>query len=1357
MATQALPAICLFLLAVMCNIVAPALHVRSPKAIERILHQRHNAVLEHAGLSSPGTKLSVNYYDNDDSANLASYQWTIQAYEGRQERRLVSSVFRTSAILWQLILFPQGDEGHSGFLSLYISAALASHWGPDEAVYSSWRFRVMNMQGVRQDVVTEASHNFSRQSTAWGYNRLTSCHLLLDPEEGWLDAYGNLQLQLDVQEVVPYWVGYSGIERQHFDTVRWSAAMWSDAGAGVGAEELGPLEDWLVSYTVTEEGRYKVSYNLNGRTYNTAQDLRFAMLALSQTLKPPHTTSSFGSAGSAASHDCSASSSSASPACLSATTAAAFGSDSANTGGSGSGHLRPPHGSDSYSYEGRYMPVSSSGSFRDSGGGGGRTTAPYVSSYNGGSYSGGGDDGYGDDTTCTDEGDVEVVVVDEVNVAELIMEGATSLSALGLVSTGLVRWLRRRWRQRRRGKKCGAAVIAALAKSGHQAPGAAAGAPHSAIGAAGVEDEGSKRAVQLPATAAAAACVKAKAAPAMKGGCSKPRQPPPQQQPPKPPSKPPAATRVQEQLRPPQLPLPPAPAPPPQQTQQSHPPQGAQPQQQQQQQQQKKKSAQTCSQQQQQPKLNPTAASCTSTRTTSAAATGAIRSPPGTPPCARVQAAHAKPLLHPPPGFEHRCKGGTDTKASTAPHTASTAAVSSPPSPPPPLLPIAGSTGAILHGSSSSSSIGVGGEACRPHSPPLLLPAAHSWPGPCLAPSVPASAGSACIPAATCAAGWPLSAALVEEPLPCDLRWAAPLGPPHASSIPPTGSSSSSFSSSVSSSTPAASTFAAGDTPEARDGSGTVPPSRLATPLLPLFPPPPSSEAFAYPGMLTAFPGLAVIDQLPPQDNYRYDSLIHQATSCVSHANMHEGGGGRAASCGAASAVGVGASGVRLQDGEDDDGDEEADGSLAAQVANSLLEAAAAEDERQERMRSGGGGNGGGGGGGGGGVRIWNYGDGKIVGVRDGGGTDGGDLWKPCVLASGVVPPPPPRLPQPTSPLQGHLKEAATATGGTVPWVAAPPATGTDSADGANNALEFRAAELLSALLAGHDTTTDGCATTQSVIDYSALLQGLLNDIPVDVDEATIEAAASGFSVSSGLPPCDIQSTNGDAATSGFPPLAWKSTHPLAAGVLPPQPLRRRTAEVLVTTARQLLSLAESLTEQQQQAEAEAGVAADKGSACSNGSSRCGGIGSSMSAALSLCGGGGCSNSSGDKGGAAVSAGPGAATAAGEEEVRAAPSTAQAEWDSRVNEGEAAPGLMPTPFLFGRPRSPDSPDSFTPTFGLAPFLASHKPLAAVPNGSKVKPGESGVEDLWRYNAAWPPLTRGSWQPLPQDPPNALLL
>ncbi|KXZ52288.1 hypothetical protein GPECTOR_10g920 [Gonium pectorale] len=218
-----------------------------PEAVERLLHRKNNAVLEQTGLGSQGTKLALVGRDDDDSPFLASYSWTIDAYESRNERRLDSPVFRAAATLWQLMLYPQGDDGHKGYISLYIGATLAPHWGPHEAVHSSWRFTVLNARGTRPHIVQEANHNFSRFSTNWGFNKLTLRSSLLDPAEGWLDEHSKLQLRVDVRHVEPYWVDYAGIERQHFDTVRSSVALWSEM-QGLGVKDL------MVTYSITDDG-----------------------------------------------------------------------------------------------------------------------------------------------------------------------------------------------------------------------------------------------------------------------------------------------------------------------------------------------------------------------------------------------------------------------------------------------------------------------------------------------------------------------------------------------------------------------------------------------------------------------------------------------------------------------------------------------------------------------------------------------------------------------------------------------------------------------------------------------------------------------------------------------------------------------------------------------------------------------------------------------------------------------------------------------------------------------------------------------------------------------------------------------
>ena len=72
---RAAPVVFAFLfLATMSGVTALASVSRTREAIERLLHRRNNAVLEHAGLSSPGTKLKLVDRDEDESPYLASYQ-----------------------------------------------------------------------------------------------------------------------------------------------------------------------------------------------------------------------------------------------------------------------------------------------------------------------------------------------------------------------------------------------------------------------------------------------------------------------------------------------------------------------------------------------------------------------------------------------------------------------------------------------------------------------------------------------------------------------------------------------------------------------------------------------------------------------------------------------------------------------------------------------------------------------------------------------------------------------------------------------------------------------------------------------------------------------------------------------------------------------------------------------------------------------------------------------------------------------------------------------------------------------------------------------------------------------------------
>eukprot|EP00198_Chlamydomonas_reinhardtii_P008763 XP_001698100.1 predicted protein [Chlamydomonas reinhardtii] len=201
--------------------------------------------------------------------------WTIADYHGRSEKRLDSNVFRAGAALWQLILYPNGDEGHKGYISLYIGATLAPHWGPKEGVLCSWRFTIINMRGKRPHVVQEAQHNFTQYRTNWGFNKLVLRTALLDSGEGWLDAQGALLLRVDV---VPHWAEYAGVERQHFDTVRSSAALAAELAAR-------GVSDLALSLAISEDGRSSVGYTLRGRVYHSAAELRAALAASSEPLR----------------------------------------------------------------------------------------------------------------------------------------------------------------------------------------------------------------------------------------------------------------------------------------------------------------------------------------------------------------------------------------------------------------------------------------------------------------------------------------------------------------------------------------------------------------------------------------------------------------------------------------------------------------------------------------------------------------------------------------------------------------------------------------------------------------------------------------------------------------------------------------------------------------------------------------------------------------------------------------------------------------------------------------------------------------------------------------------------------------
>ncbi|PNW82241.1 hypothetical protein CHLRE_06g278131v5 [Chlamydomonas reinhardtii] len=245
---------------------------------ERLLFRRNNEVLTHAGLATPNAELALVDQDNDQDAYLASYQWTIADYHGRSEKRLDSNVFRAGAALWQLILYPNGDEGHKGYISLYIGATLAPHWGPKEGVLCSWRFTIINMRGKRPHVVQEAQHNFTQYRTNWGFNKLVLRTALLDSGEGWLDAQGALLLRVDVRQVVPHWAEYAGVERQHFDTVRSSAALAAELAAR-------GVSDLALSLAISEDGRSSVGYTLRGRVYHSAAELRAALAASSEPLR----------------------------------------------------------------------------------------------------------------------------------------------------------------------------------------------------------------------------------------------------------------------------------------------------------------------------------------------------------------------------------------------------------------------------------------------------------------------------------------------------------------------------------------------------------------------------------------------------------------------------------------------------------------------------------------------------------------------------------------------------------------------------------------------------------------------------------------------------------------------------------------------------------------------------------------------------------------------------------------------------------------------------------------------------------------------------------------------------------------
>ncbi|KAG2445170.1 hypothetical protein HYH02_008638 [Chlamydomonas schloesseri] len=134
------------------------------------------------------------------------------------------------------------------------------------------------MRGKRPHVVQETQHNFTRFRTNWGFNKLVLRTALLDPAEGWLDAEGSLVLRVDVRQVVPHWDEYAGVERQHYDTVRSSAAL-AAALAARGVSDLA------LSLAFTEDGRSRVDYSLHGRVYDTAAELRAALAASSESLR----------------------------------------------------------------------------------------------------------------------------------------------------------------------------------------------------------------------------------------------------------------------------------------------------------------------------------------------------------------------------------------------------------------------------------------------------------------------------------------------------------------------------------------------------------------------------------------------------------------------------------------------------------------------------------------------------------------------------------------------------------------------------------------------------------------------------------------------------------------------------------------------------------------------------------------------------------------------------------------------------------------------------------------------------------------------------------------------------------------